>query len=346
MNEYEEKLSVARELLNNGRFSSCVRDCGALLEHALKELLHNLLLASKKLRRSQERRKFRDVETRLGEKKGETYEIFSLGKLIQLYAEAELWDVLRQELNATHAPCLNWKELNDWRNSVAHGRDANEDQACTMFIATKQFLNDCRFVGEHHMVGRIEGDAHKPHCAKCNYKLQQEWHFCPNCSVSLAGKCHACERPIEAGWRICPYCEGKLSPLSSLEAERAKKEYSNMCRGAWLDGVVNVRERQFLEEKRLDLGLSTAEAEAIEAGIAPPSALRYETLVQGVLIDEHVSDEERSFLDRKAREWGIDPWVANQIEEAVKAQMQWTAPTGRTTADAGATDMSARPRPN
>ena len=61
-----------------------------------------------------------------------------------------------------------------------------------------------------------------------------------------------------------------LNEHEEEEHERGKldakvEEYRSLCKGAWLDGIVNDCERELLEKKRIELGFSQEEAQAIES---------------------------------------------------------------------------------
>jgi len=90
--------------------------------------------------------------------------------------------------------------------------------------------------------------------------------------------------------------------------------------GVYLDNVVNPRERALLDSKRLELGLTTKQAEMIERRCAPTRVVEYTHLVEGVLVDGVINDVERSFLKKKAEQMELDEWVAAQIELSVKAR--------------------------
>ena len=99
----------------------------------------------------------------------------------------------------------------------------------------------------------------------------------------------------------------------------AKDEYRFLCRGAYLDGIINVRERRLLDKKRMELGLSTEEAELIERKCAPDNVVEYTRFVEGVLVDGVITEVERAFLEKKARQLHLNPGLAREIEEVALA---------------------------
>ena len=123
-------------------------------------------------------------------------------------------------------------------------------------------------------------------------------------------ECPCCGADLQSNWNYCPQCGAAL---------RAREEYRILCKGVYADGVANVRERILLERKRIELGLSWAEARSIERGCAPRNVLDYSRLVEGVSVDGVIDEAERAFLRKKAQQLGIDEWLAGQIEQAAMA---------------------------
>ena len=158
-------------------------------------------------------------------------------------------------------------------------------------------------------------------CRSCNANAQKDWSFCPYCGDTLSLKCVACHKELKPEFRICPFCETPVrrATLASQDSHKTEDEYRALCRGAYLDGVLTIRERTLMNEKRLELGLPPDVADRIERECAPPNVVEYEHLVEGVLVDGVITDIERQFLDRKAQQLGIDQWTATQIEDLFKA---------------------------
>jgi uncharacterized membrane protein YebE (DUF533 family) len=100
-------------------------------------------------------------------------------------------------------------------------------------------------------------------------------------------------------------------------SKRAQEEYRVYCEGSYLDGVVNIRERNLLDNKRLELGLTTEQADKIERQCAPENVVEYSRFVEGVLIDGIITEDERAFLQKKIKELNLDSWVAEQIEQTI-----------------------------
>jgi hypothetical protein len=158
-------------------------------------------------------------------------------------------------------------------------------------------------------------------CNNCARKLQADYRYCPYCGDPRLLNCESCRRgPLQVEWRLCPYCEepvARYGKHNSKEKKRARQEFKVLCKGAYLDGVVNAREHVLLEAKRLELQLTEDEAEEIESFCAPKNVMEYQHLVESSLLDGEINPMERAFLKRKAEQLKISDWIANQIENTV-----------------------------
>jgi hypothetical protein len=192
-----------------------------------------------------------------------------------------------------------------------------------MLYWTKLLLFDAELAGSAPKVERESGEAPRPErCPCCEEAIGADWNYCPYCGAVLSVTCEACGRVLAPDFRICPYCETPVQLRGAHEAdsaERARQEYRILCAGAYLDGVVNLRERALLEKKRLELGVNAEVAEQIERECAPESVVEYCRLIEGVLVDGVISERERKFLQQKAEHLGVDPWVAEQVEKVALA---------------------------
>lgn len=329
VSEFEKDLRVAENLLRRKQWVSCIRECGALFEKALRKLLNDLLDSSVDTDLYD---RISSAQRRIGE--GKTgFERFELGELISLYTETQVFNELRKHLtsNLQKIRGINWKQVVEWYNASRHRRNSTslgEDDARQMFYWIKVFLYDCELAGKISTVAPVPGEAISlQECPCCGQPLETDWSFCPQCGVALKVTCEACHRTLAPDFRICPYCETPVRRRSTADiggVQRAKEEYRIFCVGAYLDEVMNVRERILLDKKRLELGLNTEEAESIERQCAPENIVEYTRLVEGALVDGIIDDAESVFLQKKAKKMNIDPWVAEQIKEEVIAKSKGT----------------------
>lgn len=324
MTDYKLKVATLDRLFGEGNYSACIRECGAILEQGMRQLLREILHSMESL----EERQFIDqAERKVGS--GKAFGQFHFTQLEGLYREAKIFDLIRRRVqsNLHRTRRIDWKTMIDWRNQAVHGHlEFDEDEAMQALLWTKTFLYECELVKKDtgDVIAEAPRTVKSRKCSSCAEQVQDDWIYCPLCGLRLSLTCRCCKRVLEPDFRICPYCETKV-PLCSEHVtemnDKAQAEYAILCRGAWLDGVINVKERQLLDQIRLEMGLTTEEAEAIELREAPAGVMAYSRFVEGALADGIISEEERVFLDRKAGQLGIDPEVAQNLEEALKAAM-------------------------
>ena len=72
---------------------------------------------------------------------------------------------------------------------------------------------------------------------------------------------------------------------------------------------------------RLDLGLSTEVADAIEWGCISPNLRDFYRYLEGAYIDGVVSEREREFLDAQIERLGIEPDAAADIEREYRSSL-------------------------
>ena len=327
MKEYANALKNAQEALRQEQFGPCVRECGAILEKALKDLLSDL---TRSMEDFVERKRITEAEERIGEGKA-TFQRFGLGQLVGLYREAKVFDRLRRkrDSNLQKIRRINWDQVVEWRNRAAHSGGADqldEDDAMQMLHWLKVFLYDCELLGREEEAGaKVDGGPAPPpppECPVCKCKVEPDWTYCAKCGCALRTTCDQCDRPLAAGFKVCPYCEAPVQRKrqeTTDQAVAAEEEYRIMCRGAYMDGVLTARERYVLNSKRLELGLTTKQAERIERECVPGNVMDYHHYVEGVFVDGIIDDYERDFLDKKAKELAVDPEMARIIEKEVDA---------------------------
>ena len=91
-----------------------------------------------------------------------------------------------------------------------------------------------------------------------------------------------------------------------------------MCKGAWMDGVVNAQERRNLEAVRINLGIGEEEAETIEKSAAPPAYIEYHSKVEDFFVDGEITVNERKYLDQLQERLDLDKNTAETIEETIR----------------------------
>jgi len=316
--EYEQELQTIENKLLHHKWAFCISGCLGQFEKSLTQLLKGLYVS---LPANENRTEILAIGEALDEQEVLSFDELGLASLVSIYRNANIFSELRKQLTSS---LQTVKEV-DWEHVLAILKatqqkkrvSSRQTDAEMMFQWLKILLYDCELVGEHRNVPTIpEEDPALQECLGCGHSLQRTWHYCPICGISVILICEKCRRRLEPDYKRCPYCEEPVHrragrPLSGKE--RALDEYRILCKGAYLDDIVNKQERRLLEQKRLELGLSIEESEGIERDCAPRSIWEFTRLVQGALVDYKISEREKEFLESKRCDLAIDSDNAKTI---------------------------------
>ncbi|MDP6630924.1 MAG: zinc ribbon domain-containing protein [Kiritimatiellia bacterium] len=320
--KFSKKFREVERHLEEREYDSCVADCGRLFEVAMRDLLKEL---KQTVRKGADEEALLKAQQAIATKSDNTFVDFGLGELIALYHNANVLTLLKslKASNLAHTRRIDWGEVSHLRNIAVHG-PRREDSPITdhhawqMASWLKAFLLETELLdGVDH--GQTHG-GHKPtkrdtSCPGCETALEDAWRFCPSCGSNVHYTCPNCSRDLHAEWKICPYCETRTHRDTEGTASMEANEYYYMCRGVYIDQVVSARERMMLDKLRLELGLSSEEAETLEKRCAPLEVISYQVAVEAAFLDGEIDKHEREFLDMKASELKIDPEVAAEIEQ-------------------------------
>lgn len=320
LNHYDRRLVEIEQLIKSVQYCACIRECGSVFETGLRDLVQHLIQESED---AGKRNEILAAERKIA-KGGESFKKFGLGQLVGLYAEAKIFDQLRTMLKTplSKVKRISWNDVVSLRNQATHDELAagyDEGDALQMYFWLKVFLYETNLAGNAKVlkakedVSLLTGES----CPACKASLQKEWKFCPECGTCIHLICAGCGEKLGPKFKICPYCETRLRGTTPA-GFKAEQEYEAHFRGAYLDKHVNEHEREALEQKRLELGLSTDEAEAIESRCIPRNEAEYHRLVEGVYVDGLVNEAERAFLNLKMEQLKIDSRTATLIERSVR----------------------------
>ena len=320
INEFEQLFIQISDLVDKNEWGEAVKACGQLLTKALKKLYTDIPAESLDHQLLQ---LITEIEGHIG--RGQrSVDDFDLVEMINFYKDTELFTELRRRLTSSlnTIKLVNWDKLaSSYSDAINpdHAKSIGKMDAYEIMYWTKLILYDCELAGAKREVLPVpEEQRVLSTCPICETSVMENWNYCPSCSSPLKLVCTNCQRALASTFRICPYCEARVKRgqrSENKEFQNAREEYQITCEGAYLDGIVNILERKLLNDKRLILGLSEAEAYEIERQCIPPNNLEYTRLLEGVLVDGIIDDREREFLKTKAKELGIDNWTAKQLEE-------------------------------
>lgn len=310
MNDYFQELRKAQGHFHKRFYPTSIRECGRIVEIGLKELYENLEIHLEENDRSSDlQRMMSDFEMAKGEPF--KFERATLGSMLLFARRTRFWEHLKNmcESNLSFIPMINWYQLRQLRNQSTHtGVVLGRSQALEMLFYTKVFLYDC---------GLIEGMNHADpeildaHCLSCDFKINQDWNYCPSCGIGVDHHCHNCSRKLSPAYRICPHCDTpRVCRSDGNESEGIYKRYAE---AVWADWEVTPLERKWLQAKRLQLGLSPAVAEKIEDKVIPKNYSQFLDLVAATNLDGIIDDDEESFLLEKAKKLGVNLEAAAKI---------------------------------
>ncbi len=323
LNPIEKELIKIKKLISTDSYSICIKESASLFESSLKELKQ--LIHSKYSNQTERIRieQYIDIHEK-------PYSRFTLGDISIMFSKCKLWDILSRNTksNLIKTRTLDWKKICDWRNNEVHvnkhkteSEKDKYEKAILMITWLKYFLIDTELILVNHETA-FDFNEDSTECVPCNQKLKTNWLFCPKCGELKNLRCHNCEKCItNHSLKICPFCDEKIkNPKHSRKDSTvsAEEEYENLCKGCWFDGVVNIRERQFLEFKRHELGLNYQEALEIELKVAKKETLEYISAVEEITSDGSITENDRAYLKIKAKELGIDKWIQNEVENNIR----------------------------
>ena len=315
MTDYAAELCTALKLLNDDLYNECVSKCGCILESSLRDAIHNV---RKRLKKVDEEQAIIDVEAEIGQ--GKSMNEFGLGKLVNLYMNARIGEMLQRQLPnpMNRSKGIDWGMAVELRNDVTHNHEdrlpVSPEDAMQLYLWTSYFARETGlYEGEMPEPQRISTER-AAECDRCGENLDEAWSYCPYCGLTLDRTCSNCGRSIErSDWRVCPYCEAELEPLNTEEKERARREYTLLCRGVWADNIMNRKERDFLEDRRRSLGLDFSEARDLETKEAPEGPMKLTEILEALRVTGNLEPEERKFIYEKGRMLGLDEEEIGEI---------------------------------
>ena len=327
LNSIEQELINIKKLISADSYSICIKESGSLFESSLKELKQQI---HSKLANQTERiriEQYIDIYDK-------PYSRFTLGDLTIMFTKCKLWDILAKSTksNLIKTKSIDWKKICDWRNNEVHVNKHNVEsekdkyeKAILMITWLKYFLIDTELIHKNHE-SAFDFNESSTVCLPCNQKLKSNWLFCPKCGDLKNLNCHNCEKSISNhSLKVCPFCDEKIQTPRNSKVNISlspKEEYENLCKGCWFDGVVNIRERQFLDFKRHELGLNFQEAMEIELKVAKKETLEYIIAVEEVSADGSITENDRAYLKIKAKELGIDRWIQKEVENNLRDEFR------------------------
>lgn len=310
MNDYFQELRKAQGHFHKRFYPTAIRECGSIIETGLKELYRNLEQFLEEHGRALD---LEDMHAEFENTKNEPFQFdrATLGSMLLFANKTRFWEHLKNmcESNLSFIPMINWYQVRHLRNESTHGRKIlGRSDALEMLFYTKVFLYDCGLI---EGISQADPEILDAHCLNCDFKINQEWNYCPSCGHAVDHYCHNCGRKLSPAYRICPHCDSQR--MCRADVREAESIYRRYAEAVWADWEVTPMERKWLQTKRLELGLSPKEAEKVENQVIPKNYNQFLNLVAATNLDGVIDDDEEYFLTEKAKELGIAIEAAQKI---------------------------------
>lgn len=100
----------------------------------------------------------------------------------------------------------------------------------------EKYYEEASVIEEDLSIAEKQHEIEKINCPSCDYEINSEYKFCPNCRVCLKKSCISCNKDINPNWSCCPYCwknqEEKVENIlnnnsNNVEMKQEKLESSN-----------------------------------------------------------------------------------------------------------------------
>ena len=310
MAEYPDRLRKAQKHLKDNFYESAIMECGRIIETGLKQLYRDL---EKYCLQEQMENDFSHLRQEFFRKHKVDFNLrkAGLGGMILFATKTKFWIIVKSMCNSnlSFMPMINWRRVGELRNKSAHNiglHDRNE--SVEMMFYTKVFLYD---------TGLIDGgelttpEVLALRCLYCKGAFNRDFHYCPQCGKRLDHHCHNCGKGLSTHYLICPHCDSRRP--EPVDEDEATDTYRKYAEAVWADWEVTPGEKEWLGQKRLELGLSPEMADRIETSIIPKNYHDFMNLIAAVNLDGVIDEDERGFLLRHADEMGLATGTAETL---------------------------------
>lgn len=312
MKTFKERLDTVHGHIANHEYQSAIRESGIVLEIGFKDLFE---LVRQNFETSNHWiNAFKEYEKKYD--RAFDFNYLTLGSMIFIFQFADLWQLLRVQLksNLNYVDNIPFGKLLTCRNKAVHEniRFSRYD-ALDFEHYLKVFLYDTELMeGKRKFLYSDYDKYDEGQCHECSNDISPKWKFCPNCGSRTIQPCSGCNRKLKAAWKICPFCNTSRSVVDSDHMTL----YRYYCEAIWADYIVTPMEREFLNGKRLEFGISPDLATSIELKVIQENYHYFNDLLEMSATDNQIDDNERELLLKKGRDKGLtDNTMYEMIEQ-------------------------------
>lgn len=312
MIDYLGDLKKVESLVKQKYYPSAMMRSSKLVELGLKDLYRNLekyLELNDKLD-SWERMHVEFVKLR---KEQFEFKKASLGSLLIFARFTSFWDYVREmcDSNLRFVKMVDWEQIRKIRNSITHDHsDPTRYDALEMLFWTKVFLYETGLIeGKKNPIPEILDTE----CSHCDTTMSLNWNFCPECGKSAKRNCPVCSQITHQNHKVCPHCDSEIILSGNKIKSSERNIYKSYAEAVWADWVVTPLEREWLQQKRLELGLTLDIAQEIEMEVIPKNYFMFMEVIDATKVDGKIDRYEREFLLKKAEKYKIPLEVAESL---------------------------------
>lgn len=323
MEDYKDRLERIESLVKQKFYPSAILNSFRIVEIGLKDLYLQL---KKYLQDREKEDLWNQLHVDFARIKSEPFEFqkASLGSMIMFAKHTAYWDYIREmcESNLRFVRMVNWDQIRRLRNKITHENiSISRDDALEVLFWTKVFLYESGLIpGKKNPITEVL----EAECSACNFTVSLSWNYCPSCGKATKEGCPVCGQKNHNSNKICLHCDSVLMKTDNSKEEI--KLYKSYVEAVWADWTVTPLERQWLQQKRLDLGITLEEAEKIELQIIPKNYFIFSEIIEATRVDGKIDRFEREFLRKKAVKLNIPHEAAeNLIKEAANFKVQRSA---------------------
>ncbi|WP_373492579.1 zinc ribbon domain-containing protein [Aquiflexum sp.] len=318
MTNYFEDLRKIENLVKQKYYPSSMMRSVKLIELGLKELYKNLEEYLEQNGKSDGWEKMHVDFFRLKKEQFE-FQNASLGSLVIFARYTSFWDHVKEmcDSNLRFVKMVNWEHIRKLRNIIVHDDfEASRFDALEMLFWTKVFLYESGLIsGKKNPIPEILDTE----CAHCETTMSLSWNYCPECGKSARSVCPACSQITHHNHRVCFHCDSVIIPSDYKGGSAERKIYKSYAEAVWADWVVTPIEREWLQQKRLELGLTLDQAQEIELEVIPKNYFMFMEIIDATKVDGSIDRYEREFLAKKAEKYSIPKEVAQQLIKAASS---------------------------
>jgi len=319
MTNYSAELSRVENLIKQNFYTSAVLKSFQVLELGFKDLYKSLELFLESNGKNKDWEQLH-IDFKKGRSESFNFPRAGFGSMLLFARHTKFWNHIREmcDSNLRFVRMVNWEHIRIIRNNVTHqGGDISRTDALEILFWSKIFLYESGLIkGKKNPIPEVLDTD----CSSCNHTISLGWNYCPHCGTNTKTKCPSCNRAVNNNNKVCPHCDYTI--IKMIEITEVRLQYKSYAEAIWADWIVTPLEKEWLKQKRLQLGLNLDEAEEIEKSVIPSNYFVFSEIIEATQVDGKIDKYEREFLHKKAQQLNIPPEIATNLINATSSLKQ------------------------